>query len=341
VKSRYKKDESDWTFKDLVSVVEEVLSRSPLLRRNTSNNRPSARTYPTNDEKEEFPKKVDYSEENKSQICSTCKKPGHNAINCWTNKNKKRNNNVDCEDEEEEVQFFHSETDSCPLEEDIENKKMILAISNEEIYEHDSPVLMIEITQESVVPIAEVKANGNFPHTWDDSCNLNHIEDARKMHARTEKGLAHINGENNLTQVYFNDQVQKCLLDGGASCSIVGDKLLNKLLPNWRDKLLPVTNTRFISCSDRLAPLGVIELSIIFPHLKGSIRIADEFLVMKNTNVDYFILGNDFLVLYGFDIVNSKDRYFTIGNGNKSKNFPFIPSKIPPAVMYQASTPDK
>jgi hypothetical protein len=60
---------------------------------------------------------------------------------------------------------------------------------------------------------------------------------------------------------------------------------------------------------------------------------------MKNTNVDYFILGNDFLVLYGFDIVNSKDRYFTIGNGNKNKKFSFIPSKFSPAVMHQASEP--
>jgi hypothetical protein len=83
----------------------------------------------------------------------------------------------------------------------------------------------------------------------------------------------------------------------------------------------------------------VIELQIIFPHLKGSTRINAEFVVMKNTNVDYFILGNYFLVLYGFDIVNSKYRYFTIGNSNKNKKFSFIPSKIPPAVMHQASEP--
>jgi hypothetical protein len=79
----------------------------------------------------------------------------------------------------------------------------------------------------------------------------------------------------------------------------------------------------------------VIELQIIFPHQKGSTRITAEFVVMENTNEDYLILGNDFLVLYSFDIVNSKDRYFTIGNGNKKKKIPFIPSKIPPAVMHQ------
>jgi hypothetical protein len=85
---------------------------------------------------------------------------------------------------------------------------MILAISNDEIYETDYRVLMIEIAPEDDIPIAEVKANGKFPHTWDDSCNLTHIEDARQMHVRPEKGLAQINGENNLTQVYFDKKVQ-------------------------------------------------------------------------------------------------------------------------------------
>jgi hypothetical protein len=198
------------------------------------------RTYPPAEKREEPLKKVEQPDKGKSQICTSCKKPGHNAANCWANKPKQRVNNVDCEDEDEETST-HSETDSSPPEEDIESDKMILAISNDEIYETDYRVLMIEIAPEDDIPIAEVKANGKFPHTWDNSCNLNHIEDARQMHVRPEKGLAHINGENNLTQVYFDNKVQKCLLDGGASCSIVEDKLLNKILPSWRNKLLPVT----------------------------------------------------------------------------------------------------
>jgi hypothetical protein len=44
---------------------------------------------------------------------------------------------------------------------------------------------------------------------------------------------------------------------------------------------------------------------------------------MENARMQYLILGNDYQSLYGFDITNSKERYFTIGNENKRKKFSF------------------
>ncbi|MBW0515217.1 hypothetical protein O181_054932 [Austropuccinia psidii MF-1] len=51
--------------------------------------------------------------------------------------------------------------------------------------------------------------------------------------------------------------------------------------------------------------------------------------VMGNCTSQHIILGNDYLNIYGLDINNHKDRYFTIGQ-NKRQTFSFsnIPNKI-------------
>ncbi|KAG0140245.1 hypothetical protein CROQUDRAFT_16213, partial [Cronartium quercuum f. sp. fusiforme G11] len=38
----------------------------------------------------------------------------------------------------------------------------------------------------------------------------------------------------------------------------------------------------------------------------------------------FFILGGEFLSLYGIDIYHSRESYFTIGNENKKKKFAFL-----------------
>ncbi|MBW0558870.1 hypothetical protein O181_098585 [Austropuccinia psidii MF-1] len=72
--------------------------------------------------------------------------------------------------------------------------------------------------------------------------------------------------------------------------------------------------------------LGMFETNVIFPHINGNLRITVEFVVMKNCSSNHFILGNDYLIIYGIDLHNKKDRYFTIGD-NKNKKFAFLPFK--------------
>ncbi|MBW0489088.1 hypothetical protein O181_028803 [Austropuccinia psidii MF-1] len=48
---------------------------------------------------------------------------------------------------------------------------------------------------------------------------------------------------------------------------------------------------------------------------------------MENFSSTYFILGNDFLIIYGIDLHNNKDRYLTIGD-NKHQKLAFLPFKI-------------
>ncbi|MBW0585415.1 hypothetical protein O181_125130 [Austropuccinia psidii MF-1] len=75
-----------------------------------------------------------------------------------------------------------------------------------------------------------------------------------------------------------------------------------------------------------MKPLGIIDLTIIFPHPSQCVKIKVEFVVMDNCTSNHFILGNDYLSIYGIDISNQKDRYFTRGD-NKRQKFGFLHNK--------------
>jgi hypothetical protein len=171
--------------------------------------------------------------------------------------------------------------------------------------------------------IAEIQAESHQPQIWNNNCHSSHIEDARIMRCKPDKGKDHLIGFQTITPVLINHHEDPCLLDSGASCSIISNQLLLKILPDWESSLMPITHARFHSCSDQLKALGIIELAHMFPHTRGSVRIVAEFVVMEIARMQYLILGNDYQSLYGFDITNSKERYFTIGNENKKKKFSF------------------
>ncbi|MBW0528034.1 hypothetical protein O181_067749 [Austropuccinia psidii MF-1] len=75
-----------------------------------------------------------------------------------------------------------------------------------------------------------------------------------------------------------------------------------------------------------MKPLGTIDSTLILPHPSQCIRLKVELLVMDNCTSNNFILGNDYLSIYGIDISNQKDRYFTIGD-NKRQKFGFLDNK--------------
>ncbi|MBW0507261.1 hypothetical protein O181_046976 [Austropuccinia psidii MF-1] len=65
--------------------------------------------------------------------------------------------------------------------------------------------------------------------------------------------------------------------------------------------------------------LGIIHLTLIFPHPSQCVRIKVEVVVGDNCTSNHFMLGNDYLSIYGIDISNQKDRYFTIGENKRQK----------------------
>ncbi|MBW0549966.1 hypothetical protein O181_089681, partial [Austropuccinia psidii MF-1] len=97
-------------------------------------------------------------------------------------------------------------------------------------------------------------------------------------------------------------------------------------LTNCKEGLVPIEDIKFSSASQDMHPLGIFEAEVIFPHPAGSVRLKIEFVVINNCTSQHFILGNDYLNIYGIDINNYQDRYFTIGE-NKRQKFAFAPEK--------------
>ncbi|MBW0532687.1 hypothetical protein O181_072402 [Austropuccinia psidii MF-1] len=132
----------------------------------------------------------------------------------------------------------------------------------------------------------------------------------------------------------FNKQEAKVKLDTGAYCTWVGESFLKIIVPDWKEKLIPIQGVKFGSASESMKSDGIIDLTLIFPHPSQRVRIKVEFLVMDNCTSNHFILGNDYLSIYGIDISNHKDRYFTICE-NKRQKFGFLNNKRQITVMNE------
>ncbi|MBW0590848.1 hypothetical protein O181_130563 [Austropuccinia psidii MF-1] len=90
-----------------------------------------------------------------------------------------------------------------------------------------------------------------------------------------------------------------------------------------------------------MKPLGIIDLTLIYPHPSQCVIIKVECLAMYNCSRNHFILGNDYLPIYGIDISNKKDRYFTIGD-NKRQRFGFLSNKRQITVIKnEVKSPEK
>ncbi|MBW0554471.1 hypothetical protein O181_094186 [Austropuccinia psidii MF-1] len=87
-------------------------------------------------------------------------------------------------------------------------------------------------------------------------------------------------------------------------------------------------------------PLGIFEAAMILHHPAGSIRLKFESFVMNNCTSQHFILGSNYLNIYGIDINNHKERYLTIGK-NKRQRFAFPLEKREITVIRQVKNDKK
>ncbi|MBW0569425.1 hypothetical protein O181_109140 [Austropuccinia psidii MF-1] len=140
------------------------------------------------------------------------------------------------------------------------------------------------------------------------------------------KGMGYTAGKSSISIVMVDNQEGKVNLDTGAYCTCVGQSYLKNIVPDWQEQLMPIQGVKFKSASESMKPLGIIDLTLTFPHPSQCCRIKVEFEVMDNCTSNQFILRNDYLSIYGIDISNQKDRYFTIGD-NKRQTFGFLNNK--------------
>ncbi|MBW0520203.1 hypothetical protein O181_059918 [Austropuccinia psidii MF-1] len=170
--------------------------------------------------------------------------------------------------------------------------------------------------------------------------DLIHVQDAKMQKSKPARGKGYTAGSSCITNIMTNNREAKIYLNSGAFCTCVGKDYLDKIYTHWKDRLMPFEGIKFSSASQNMHPLGIFEAEMIFPHPAGSIRLKVEFVVMNNFTSQHFILGNDYLNIYGIDINNNKDRYFTIGE-NKKQKFSFPPEKREINVIRQVKDVNK
>ncbi|MBW0549456.1 hypothetical protein O181_089171 [Austropuccinia psidii MF-1] len=171
-----------------------------------------------------------------------------------------------------------------------------------------------------------MESYSHLPQLRNGQLDLSKVQDAQLMKTKPNRGKGYTAGNSCITEVVIDNKPTKCLLDPGAFCSYIGKSFLKTCVPNFEDQLLPIDGIKFNSASNPMKALGIFETNVIFPHINGNLRITVEFVVMENCSSTHFILGNDYLIMYGIDLHNNKDRYFTIGD-NKRQKFAFLPFK--------------
>ncbi|MBW0579595.1 hypothetical protein O181_119310 [Austropuccinia psidii MF-1] len=252
--------------------------------------------------------KPNTSHNNEQRKCHKCGGIGCLANNCL--KKEKINEIV----ETESHNYKEEESDSEKESEESE------ASESDEINIFNAQINNIDISYEVL------DVNSNLPQAGTSDTNLKNVQDAKLYRAKPEKGMGYKAGKSSISIVIVNNQESKVNLDTGAYCTYVGKGYLKTIVPDWKEKLIPIQGVKFSSASESMKTLEIIDLTLIFPHPSQSFIIKVEFVIMENCTSNNFILGNDYLSIYGIDISNQKDRYFTRGD-NKRQKLSFLNNK--------------
>ncbi|MBW0503688.1 hypothetical protein O181_043403 [Austropuccinia psidii MF-1] len=177
----------------------------------------------------------------------------------------------------------------------------------------------------------------HLPQYSEDCYSLINIQDSRMCKTKPARGKGYTAGESCIKAVLRNDVVVKVNLDTGAFFTCIGKNYLQVILPEWKNHLLAIEGVQFSSPSNNMYPLGILDTDIVFPHPAGSVRMKTEIVGMDNCTSLHIILGNDYFNIYGIDISNHQDRYFTIGE-NKRQIFAFY--NIPKQISLVSSNED-
>ncbi|MBW0503382.1 hypothetical protein O181_043097 [Austropuccinia psidii MF-1] len=135
----------------------------------------------------------------------------------------------------------------------------------------------------------------------------------------------------------MNDVEAKVNLDTGAFCTCIGKDYLQIILPEWKNNLLPIEGVQFSSSSYNMYPLVILDTNLVFSHPAGNVRMKKDILLMDSFSCQNIIIGNDYLNIYGIEINNHKEIYFTIGE-SKMKKFSF--SNVPKQISIVPSKKD-
>ncbi|MBW0484995.1 hypothetical protein O181_024710 [Austropuccinia psidii MF-1] len=199
----------------------------------------------------------------------------------------------------------------------------------EEKEESDQDYALSEETPVEDYSIENVKAlfqvtavHTNLPQYNEDCYDLINVQDSRMLKTKPARGKGYTSGASCITSVLINDVEDKVNLDTGAFCTCIGKDYLQIKLPEWKNHLLAIEGVQFSSASNKMYVLAILDTNIVFPHPAGSVIMKTEIVGMDSCTSQHIILGNDYLSIYGIDINNHKDIYFTNGE-NEGQKFAF------------------
>ncbi|MBW0529370.1 hypothetical protein O181_069085 [Austropuccinia psidii MF-1] len=198
-----------------------------------------------------------------------------------------------------------------------------------------------ELSIENINVSFEVtEVHTHLPQYNDECMALIHVQDFKMQKTKPARGKGYTAGSPCITNIVINNKEAKIHLDSSAFCTCVGKYYLEIIYTNWQERLIPIEGIKFSSASQDMHPLGIREAEMMFPHPAESIRLKIELVVMNNCTSQHFILGNDYLNIYGIDINNYQDRYFPIGE-NKRQKFAFPLEKREINVIKQLNNVKK
>ncbi|MBW0474510.1 hypothetical protein O181_014225 [Austropuccinia psidii MF-1] len=200
----------------------------------------------------------------------------------------------------------------------------------------DTPVEDFPI--ENITAFFEVtEVHTHLPQYSEDLYIMINIQDSRMCKTKPARGKGYTAEAYVITSILIIDVEAKVTLDTGAFCTCIGKDYLQVILPESKNHPLPIEGVEFSSSSNNMYPLGILDTNIVFPHPAGSVVMKIETVVMVNFTSQHINIGNDYLNIYGIDINNHKNRYFTIGE-NKRQTFSF--SNIPKQISLVSSNED-
>ncbi|MBW0529104.1 hypothetical protein O181_068819 [Austropuccinia psidii MF-1] len=288
---------------DIINILEEVTTRTKI-----GSSRVNLKTRfntPWKDSVDKNPKEnsnnIKYKSADTVRKCHICQSTTHLANTC-----PKRGeiNEIDIEKEPD------VEKDDI-IEDNSDDKSSIFSESSKDIENINATFDIME-------------SYSHLPQLSNGQLDLSKVQDAQLMKTKPNRGKGYTAGNSCITEVVIDNKPTKILLDPGAFCSCVGKSFLETCVPNFEDQLLPIDGIKFNSARNPMKELGIFETNLIFPHINENLRITVEFVVMENCSSTNFILGNYYFIMYGIDLHNNKDRYFTIGE-NKRQKFAFLP----------------
>ncbi|MBW0545009.1 hypothetical protein O181_084724 [Austropuccinia psidii MF-1] len=301
------------SMEDYINAMEDIRTRTKTGRnwyKSPMDNKTSGKSIPKPNKPHEKAPLKHHKCGSTSHLAKTCvKKTRINEIEIDKVEDKKETNDVSLHDSDSES----SEEEEVPDKLSIENFNVSFEVT--EVHTH-------------------------LPQYSDGCMDLIHVQDAKMQKTKPARGKGYTAGESCITNIVINTREAKLHLDSGSFCTCVGKDYLARIYTNWKESLMPIEGIKFSSASQDMHPLCIFEAAMIFPHPAGSITLKVEFVVMHNCTSQHFILGNDYLNIYGIDINNHKDRYFTMRE-NKRQKFSFPLEKREITVIRQVNNVNK